>query len=97
MPETTLTREEKRLARHALGLGGVNTARRSYRNRYVAPWGSPADTAWAAMVGRGIAEIDCAGPAGRCYRLTRAGALAALNSRESLCPEDFPTKENADA
>ncbi len=86
----TLTIEQRQLARHALGL--PNERRRSYRNHYVVDAG--ADHAeWIAMVEAGAArrwkgnaltgDMDL-------FRLTRAGAAAALELGETLHPEDFP-------
>lgn len=84
-----MNNEQKTLARHALGL--PNPQRRSYRNRFVCP---EADPEWNAMVRGGLATmrkgetLPFDGDA--CFYLTRAGAEAALEPREKLCPEDFP-------
>jgi hypothetical protein len=87
-----VTPEQTRLARHALGL--PNDARRSYRNRFAVGDGPKADL-WRALVSDGLA-VD-AGKEGTLnwFHLTRAGAEAALNRRETLCPEDFPTAQAA--
>lgn len=86
----TLTAEERDLARHALGLGGRR--RVSYRNHFVCD----TDPTWESLVARGLATVRrsaeaCGGM--HTYRLTRAGAEAALAPGERLDPEDFPARE----
>lgn len=91
----TLTPEQRDLARHALGL--PNKQRRSYRNHYCGPGGSALD-AWEAMVSAGLAKKRAGSMltgGDDLYHLTRAGAEAALDPRESLCPEDFPSPSGA--
>lgn len=85
----TLTPRERELARHALGLDGRR--KRSYRNRFVC--GQEADNyaTWRGMERRGLAESWL--PKGQTmvwFRVTRAGALAALEDDETLDEEDFP-------
>lgn len=81
-----LTAKQFDFARHALGLDNRN--RQSYRNHYVGE-----EPAWRAMVVIGAArawepsEITGGMPI---FRLTRAGAEAALRMGETLDPEDFP-------
>ncbi|MAK86532.1 MAG: hypothetical protein CMK96_06240 [Pseudomonas sp.] len=89
-----MTPEQRALARHALGL--PNRRRRSYRNSYSASY-SPggAYDLWSDMVDAGLAERypTITGSAHRKmarFWLTDAGARAALDPGESLCPEDFP-------
>lgn len=80
--------EQKRLARHALGL--PNDGQTSYRNRYAAGLRSDAVEDWEGMVGLGYAVRGDDLSYGRFYHLTRAGADAALVGREKLDLEDFP-------
>ncbi|ORE90219.1 hypothetical protein ATO13_23326 [Stappia sp. 22II-S9-Z10] len=49
-----MTRTQKRLARHALGL--PNSTGRSYRNRYLAPYCPGPYDDWLSMVAAGLAE-----------------------------------------
>jgi len=78
--------EQRRLARHALGL--PNRYRRSYRNRFLSG-GECSD--WRAMEAAGHAESGKPDEHGRIwFWLTRAGAEAALDPGERLCREDFP-------
>jgi len=85
---TILTAEERRVARHALGLPNLN--RESYRNRYSASLGNPAEARWRGMVERGIAELTSVDRTMAHFALTRSGALAALDKGERLDREDFP-------
>lgn len=85
--------EQKRMARHALGL--PNNTRRSYRNHYVIGPGAPDHAEWSGLVSKGMAEMSEGKPRETghrmdCFFLTRAGAEAALEGKEKLCPEDFP-------
>ena len=81
---------KRELARHALGL--PNSTARSYRNRYLAAYvpGGPYDL-WDELVAAGLAEAGPFEKSGksRWFSLTRAGAEAALDPGETLCPEDF--------
>lgn len=94
-----MTPEQKKLARHALGL--PNNNKRSYRNRFLANNTTPACQVWMEMEQNGEAESSPdvsvknpdAPPARTWFFLTRRGAEAALNRGESLCPEDFPPQE----
>lgn len=90
-----MTPRQIELARHALGL--PNKMRKSCRNGFLAVAGTVHRRHWCDMV--------MAGHAGRCpandeqlsdiFRLTYAGACAALLPGEMLNPEDFPeAKEN---
>jgi hypothetical protein len=85
---TSMTPEQTKLARHALGL--PNRACRSYRNRYVAGLGTVQEARWNNLVKRGMAERDRDGIAAVGFCLTFAGASASLLASEKLCPEDFP-------
>ncbi len=85
---------QKRMARHALGL--PTNKRRSYRNRYVVSPGGSDHTEWSDLVSKGLAEVAEGKPREDGFRmdtfyLTRAGAEAALEGKEELCPEDFPS------
>jgi hypothetical protein len=66
----------------------------SYRNRFVAGPGHTNYDAWCQMVGRGFAKVTPGYklPFGGddLFRVTLAGARAALMPREELDPEDFP-------
>jgi hypothetical protein len=83
----TLTPRERELAIHALGL---DRRKFSYRNYYVVGSGDDYAT-WRDMEQRGLAESWL--PKGQTmvwFRLTHAGALAALEPGETLDSEDFP-------
>lgn len=81
-----MTPRQRELARHALGL--PNRTMRSYRNRFSCGEGANHDV-WTALVDRGIAGGEPGSPLSF-FWLTPAGAMAALDRGESLCPEDFP-------
>jgi hypothetical protein len=96
-PEGEMTPEQRRLARHALGL--PNRFQRSYRNRYLAPATGQAREAWQAMTSAGFAEQGAnQGERGLTwFCLTRKGAEAALDEGERLDAEDFPALEGVAA
>jgi hypothetical protein len=84
-----MTAEQRELARHALGL--PNKTRRSYRNHFVtSPGPEPSDFEdWMAMVAAGFATRRNGSQltGGEfLFRLTFAGATAALDKRERLDP-----------
>lgn len=83
-----LTDLERDLARHALGL--PHRRRVSWRNH----WVGDTHHAWEDLVARGLAtvrrSVDINGGM-HTYRLTRAGAEAALLPGERLDPDHFPT------
>lgn len=83
---TALDDHERHLARHALGLTGRR--RTSDRNHFVAA----THPEWERLVEAGLATVRrSAEPGGmHTYRLTRAGAEAALAPGERLDPEEFP-------
>jgi hypothetical protein len=86
---STLTPRERELARHALGLDRRTF---SYRNYYVVGSGDD-HTAWLGLVERGLAKRrpgDELTGGSDIFYLTRAGALAALETGETLDREDFP-------
>jgi hypothetical protein len=86
-----MTPEQKKLARHALGL--PNSSKRSYRNRFTAHPSGTDGVHWKAMTEAGFAEHRPAGD-GQTFDfffLTRAGAERALEAKERLDPEDFPS------
>jgi hypothetical protein len=83
MTARTLSPDELRLARHALGL--PNDRRCSYRNRYYV---SGPNSAWLRLVADGLAEWVTDGRM-ICYGMTGAGARLALQPGETLDPEDF--------
>ena len=88
-----MTPEQRKLARHALGL--PNNRRKSYRNAFVTGKSTSDHPHWMAMVASGDATrrdgktIPYGGD--DIFYLTRAGAEKALEPRESLDPEDFPS------
>ncbi len=82
----TLTPEQRRLARHALGLDNSRTV---YRNRYVVAWQSAADDEWTGLCEAGLAVRTYRGGKGeRTYALTLRGATLAMEQGETL-PRDF--------
>lgn len=84
-----MTPEQRRLARHALGLayGG----RQSYRNRFCAIRGTPDDRDWRAMTDAGHAlRYPWGWSGGDLFVLTRLGAESVLRHGERLDQEDFP-------
>jgi hypothetical protein len=84
-----MTQEQRRLARHALGLRGNN--KKSYRNRYLVSATTSVIHPWWGMVHQGLAvQGDSKTSKMVLYHLTYAGALLALDPGETLCPEDFP-------
>lgn len=94
-----MTPAQKELARHALGL--PNKQRTSNRNRFVTGPG-PGNTdhaEWMAMVEAGEAgrRDGSTLPFGGddMFWLTPAGAEAARNPREKLCPRSFPKPAGA--
>ncbi|MGI4811916.1 MAG: hypothetical protein ACRYGG_01035 [Janthinobacterium lividum] len=89
---TPLTKRQTALARHALGL--PNERRHAFRNWFVAGPGHADYDDWMAMTGLGYAvrRDGRQQPFGgsHLFRLTRAGAGAALLARESYDPLNFP-------
>ena len=85
-----LTHYQRQLAREALGLAAPGNT--STRNRFaVAPDAPALLNTWQGMVACGAAELmDSEGAQAEVFRLTLAGALAALQPGESLCPLEFP-------
>ena len=88
----TMTPEQRRLARHALGL--PNRFNRSCRNRYFTAEVNPD---WQAMVSAGLAKVEPTSRPGwstpsACFYLTFDGAVLALDPGEMLDLEDFPVK-----
>lgn len=86
MNTAVMTAQERDLARHALGLS--KRRRQSYRNHFVCN----TDPCWERLVEAGLATVRRSAEATgmHTYRLTRAGAEAALDPGERLDPEDFP-------
>lgn len=79
------------IARHALGLPNRN--KMSFRNRFCAGPGHTDHPKWDAMVRAGAAKVmrNAGGLGGQdTFSMTLAGAKAALEAGETLCPEDFP-------
>jgi hypothetical protein len=88
-----MTPEQRRLARHALGL--ARGRKLSYRNHFVTGKGSPDHPAWAQMVEAGHAWRNAGNEltgGADLFGLTLKGARAALEPGESLCAEGFPNQ-----
>jgi len=83
-----MTEQQRKLARHALGLNGKR--KMSYRNRFYAATGDSDHAEWMAMMHAGQADRATATAPLDCFWLTRKGAEMALNKGEKLDPEDFP-------
>lgn len=86
-----MTPHQRKLARHALGL--PNSRRKSYRNHFVASEGHDDFQCWMAMRSAGFAKHrkgNSITGGDDVFWLTLAGALAALEPRESLDLDDFP-------
>ena len=88
-----MTRRQRQLARHALGL--PNRHRTSFRNYYLAAYAPGVYDVWSAMEDAGLAEGGAIRNGARPFWLTHKGALAALETGETLCPEDFPVQTGA--
>lgn len=91
-----MTPEQRRQARHALGL--PNRFGRTYRNRYVT---AEADPNWQALVAAGLARCEAWSRPGwstpsAMFSLTYEGAKLALDPGETLDLEDFPVDRRAD-
>ncbi len=85
-----MTTEQRRLARHALGID-YSSSRRSYRNYYSAPIGTPVERQWQEMVQLGWAVAGRQHRDLRDYSLTYTGAKLAIDEEagESLDKDDF--------
>lgn len=88
-----MTPTQKRLARHALGFSNTDRPnhRQSYRNRYCTGRHTLWESEWELMARAGLATMTERTGSFSYFRLTRAGAEAALRKGETLCPEDFPS------
>lgn len=78
------------LARHALGL--PNARRRTYRNHFCTGEGDANWHEWMMMTAAGFAtkhNPSWIHAGNSMFRLTRAGANAALDTSEQLCAEDW--------
>jgi hypothetical protein len=85
-----LTPIQRDLARHALGL--PNASRRNYRNYFVTGPGSDDYDNWCEMVTAGYATRRAGSPltgGDDLFKLTEAGARAALDPRETSDVKDF--------
>lgn len=82
-----MTPSQRKMARHALGLDGER--RRSFRNRYFAPTGSPVEDEWNDLCRRGLAQRDRELEQMVGFSLTLEGATEAIDEGELLDPEDF--------
>ncbi|MBB3937907.1 hypothetical protein [Aureimonas phyllosphaerae] len=83
-----LTSEQRVQARSALGLGFAPKV--SQRNEARPQLGAHSYDVWLGMVAAGLA-VECETTAfWTIFRLTRAGADAALEAGESLDPRHFP-------
>ena len=90
MIDHPLSFSQTRVARHALGL--VDGCKHSYRNYFVTGPGSPDYEDWLAMTAAGYAKRFKSELFGGddLFRLTRAGAEAALFPGETLDEKEFP-------
>lgn len=83
-----LTTEERRLARHALGL--TNLSHRAYRNCFAAARRTPDYATWRGMVDQGYAlRWPWFYSYGDHFRLTPRGVELALNAGETVGPEEL--------
>ena len=83
-----MTDEQRKLARHALGLDNPASGGKSYRNRYFAGRGHSAWSALHDMVGKGWVNLeDVRGET--LFTMNRRGAEMVLEKGETLDPEDF--------
>ncbi len=89
-----MTPEQRRMARHALGL--TDGRKTSYRNRYYAHFGSVKGTAWDSLVEQKLAEKEAGETSLTGYFLTLAGAKSVLEPGERLCSEDFPSPQGTE-
>ena len=83
-----MTPEQKKLARHALGL--PNPKKTSYRNHFCAGPGHIDYAEWLKMVDAGYA-IRCVGPSwggDDMFHLTLKGAIAAREPKEHISREE---------
>lgn len=93
-----MTPEHIELARHALGLTG--SRKQSYRNHFVCGPGHDDYAAWCEMVDNLDAGVNRKAKhtgGDPVFYLTIGGATRALRRGESLCPEDFPSPQEAGA
>lgn len=87
----TMTPRMIALARHALGL--PNQRGQTFRNRFIVMKDHANWFHWRLMQDAGLAgchENSITTPGADIFFLTRAGAEAAKEADETLCPEDFP-------
>lgn len=83
-----MTPDQRKMARHALGL---DQHPRSYRNHYAAGVGTDIEERWEDLVRQGLAERGHQSERLVVFYLTNAGAKTVLGPGESLDPEDFPS------
>ena len=87
-PQESLSVEQLKMARHALGL--PNRKNESYRNRFCVPHFLEEAHEWGLMAAQGFAKLGDRQPSGiQDFHLTKAGAAIALKAGESLSREDF--------
>lgn len=85
-----ITLKQSRLMRHALGL---DYDKKSFRNHYACCPGCDDHKRWMELVDAGFATVRKSHPLNPdmdCFRVNFAGAKAVVESKESLCKEDFP-------
>lgn len=86
-----MTPEQRKLARHTLGLDNPDAKGRSYRNRFYASRGHAAWGDLHDMVGESWMNLeDTPNSRETLFTMTRRGAKLALDPGETLDPEDFP-------
>lgn len=85
-----MTKKQRVLARHALGL--PNSEGRSYRNRFLVAEGAAGHKEWHGLAVDGLARRFRRHNGGACdlFVLTLEGARRALKTGERLDAEDFP-------
>ena len=86
-----MTPEQRKIARHTLGLDNPDAKGRSYRNRYYASSTHPAWHDLHDMVGKGWMNLEDQ-KSNTLFWLNRSGAELALDPGETLDPEDFPLR-----
>lgn len=82
-----MTPDQRKMARHALGLDGER--KRSYRNRYFTSAGTLSEDEWNDLCRRGLARREAGAGKMVHFYLTDEGAAEALDPGEILDPEDF--------
>jgi len=86
--DITLTDQEREVIRHALGFGGTDQTRESFRNYYLAGNSGDDYDIWSGLVSRGLAVWWRApGGNGTYFAAKKAAALAARRANEGFTKE----------